>query len=151
MSAAAQPDEPAGRQPAEAVTSPDVLADTSPDVLAEPPAQATAGHSSPDDPQQLKEEIERTRDDLGETVQQLAAKTDVKAIARDKAAEVTGRAQDSLERVRRVVTKGTTTAREYRAPLALAGVSVILGSVAAWLRRQPQAGWRAPHADRRRR
>jgi hypothetical protein len=143
MSAGGQPDESAGRQAAEAVTSPD--------VLAEPAVQAKAGHTSPDDPQHLKEEIERTRDDLGETVQQLAAKTDVKAIARDKTAGVTGRARASLEPLRRVITKGTSTAREYRAPLAMAGVSVILGSVAAWLRQQPQAGWRAPHADRRRR
>jgi uncharacterized protein DUF3618 len=143
MTAEGPSDESAGRQAAEAVTSPD--------VLAEAGEQAKAGRTSPDDPQQLKEEIERTRDDLGETVQQLAAKTDVKAIARDKTAEVIGSARASLEPVRQVVTKGTSTAREYRTPLALAGASVILGSVAAWLRRQPQAGWRAPHADRRRR
>jgi ElaB/YqjD/DUF883 family membrane-anchored ribosome-binding protein len=42
----------------------------------------------PDDPQQLREEIERTRLDLGDTVAALAEKTDVKARARDKVAEV---------------------------------------------------------------
>ncbi len=141
-------DEPAARQAAEAVTSPD--------VAAEAAAPAKTGHTAPDDPQHLKEEIERTREHLGETVQQLAAKTDVKAIARSKAAELTGRARASLEPMRRVVAKGTSTAakgtstaREYRASLALAGVSVILGSAGAWLWRHPQAGWHAQHADGR--
>lgn len=143
MTAGGPPDESAGRQAAEAVTSPD--------GPAEAAVQAKAERTSPDDPQHLKEEIERTRERLGETVQQLAAKTDVKAIAGAKTAEVTRRARASLEPMRRVVAKGTSTTREYRASLALAGVSVILGSVAAWLWRQPQVGWRAPHADSRRR
>lgn len=142
MTAGGLPDESAGRQAAEAVMSPS--------ALAEAAVQAKAEHTSPDDPQHLKEEIERTREHLGETVQQLAAKTDVKAIACGKTAELTGRARASLEPMRRVTAKGPSTAREYRASLALAGVSVLLGSVAAWLWRQPQAGRHAPHADRRR-
>jgi hypothetical protein len=146
MSAGGLPDEPAGRQAAEAVTSPD--------VLAEAAVQAKAEHAVPDDLQHLKEEIERTREHLGETVQQLAAKTDVKAIARTKTAELTERVWASLEPMRRVVAKEASNAREskeYRASLALAGVSVILGLVAAWLWRQPQAGRHGQHADRRRR
>jgi ElaB/YqjD/DUF883 family membrane-anchored ribosome-binding protein len=43
---------------------------------------------APEDPQQLRAEIERTREDLGETVAALAEKTDVKARAREKVAEV---------------------------------------------------------------
>jgi len=42
-----------------------------------------------DDPQQLTEEIEQTREQLGETVDQLVAKTDVKARARDRTSQVT--------------------------------------------------------------
>jgi len=42
----------------------------------------------PDDPQELRAEIERTREDLGETVAALAEKTDVKTRARDKVADV---------------------------------------------------------------
>lgn len=142
MTAGGPPDESAGRQASEAVTSPD--------VLAEPAVQAKAEQTSPDDPQHLKQEIERTRESLSETVQQLAAKTDVKAIGSAKTAELTGRVRASLEPMRRVVAKGTGTAREYRASLALAGLSVVLGSVAAWLWRRPQAGRPAPPADRRR-
>jgi hypothetical protein len=40
---------------------------------------------------ELKQEIERTREQLGETVEALAAKADVKAQARAKASQVTGR------------------------------------------------------------
>ena len=49
--------------------------------------QPGAGQT-PDDPQQLRVDIERTREDLGDTVAALAEKTDVKARARDKVAEV---------------------------------------------------------------
>ena len=42
----------------------------------------------PDDPQQLRADIERTREDLGDTVAALAEKTDVKARAKEKVAEV---------------------------------------------------------------
>ena len=49
--------------------------------------QPSAGQM-PDDPQQLRADIERTREDLGDTVAALAEKTDVKARARDKVAEV---------------------------------------------------------------
>ena len=49
--------------------------------------QSGAGQT-PDDPQQLRADIERTREDLGDTVAALAEKTDVKARARDKVAEV---------------------------------------------------------------
>jgi type VI protein secretion system component VasF len=44
--------------------------------------------------QGLQAEIEQTRAKLGETVQQLAAKADVKSRARAKAADVTGRLKD---------------------------------------------------------
>jgi ElaB/YqjD/DUF883 family membrane-anchored ribosome-binding protein len=49
--------------------------------------QSGAGQT-PDDPQELRADIERTREDLGDTVAALAEKTDVKARARDKVAEV---------------------------------------------------------------
>jgi ElaB/YqjD/DUF883 family membrane-anchored ribosome-binding protein len=42
------------------------------------------------DPQQLRADIERTRQELGDTVAALVEKTDVKARAREKVAEVRG-------------------------------------------------------------
>ena len=60
-----------------------------------PPAQTTVGdapaaaaHPTPETPAELRAEIERTRQDLGDTVAALAEKTDVKARAKEKVAEV---------------------------------------------------------------
>jgi hypothetical protein len=54
------------------------------------PAQPVSGnaHPVPDDPAELRAEIERTRLALGDTVAALAEKTDVKTRAREKVAEV---------------------------------------------------------------
>jgi hypothetical protein len=60
----------------------------------------TAAAAPPDDPQQLTEEIERTREQLGETVEQLAAKADVKARAQAKARQVTGRLKGTAGQAR---------------------------------------------------
>jgi len=58
-------------------------------VSAQVTDQTTApAQQTPDDPEQLREEIERTRQDLGDTVAALAEKTDVKTRAKDKVAEV---------------------------------------------------------------
>jgi DNA-binding XRE family transcriptional regulator len=60
--------------------------------------------------QALREEIERTREHLGDTVEQLAAKADVK------------------KQARHALDKGARTAREQRGPLAAA-----VGALAAAL------------------
>jgi hypothetical protein len=50
-----------------------------------------ASPGPPDDPQRLQQEIERTREHLGETVEALVAKVDVKARAQDEAGRLIGR------------------------------------------------------------
>jgi hypothetical protein len=50
-----------------------------------------AASGPPDDQQGLQEEIERTREHLGETVEALVAKVDVKARAQDEAGRLIGR------------------------------------------------------------
>jgi cobalamin biosynthesis Mg chelatase CobN len=62
--------------------------------------QTAPGGTAPDDEQELRHEIEQTREQLGETVEQLAAKTDVKSRARAKAAAVTGRVKDKTAQIR---------------------------------------------------
>jgi hypothetical protein len=57
--------------------------------------------ASPDDPRQLEAEIERTRERLGETVQELVARVDVKSRARAKAAEMTGRVKTTTTQARK--------------------------------------------------
>ena len=73
--------------------------------------------------EELRHEIEQTRQRLGETVDELAAKADLKARARAKAVEVSGRVRHS-QLVQR------------RWPVALAAGAVIAGSVAIWRRRR---------------
>ena len=46
-------------------------------------------------PEQIRADIAETRRDLGDTVEQLAAKTNVKAHAKAKADEVKGKAADN--------------------------------------------------------
>jgi ElaB/YqjD/DUF883 family membrane-anchored ribosome-binding protein len=47
--------------------------------------------TSPDDQQELEKEIEQTREQLGETVEALAAKVDVKARAQEQLGQLTAR------------------------------------------------------------
>ena len=57
---------------------------------------STPETSGPQDRERLKEEIARTRADLGDTVEQLAAKTDVKARGKEAVANVADRAKTQL-------------------------------------------------------
>jgi hypothetical protein len=80
--------------------------------------------------EELHQEIEQTRQRLGETVDELAAKTDVKARARAKAAEAKvltrAKAAELSRRVRR------SQLLQGRWPVALAAGVLIGGSVAIW-------------------
>jgi hypothetical protein len=79
---------------------------------------------------ELQQEIEQTRDHLGQTVNELAAKADVKSRARAKAAEVKGKAADVSGQVRR------SQVVQRRWPLAVVAAGVILASIAVWRRRK---------------
>ena len=123
-------------------------------MTSEPAAQAGR---PPDDPDQLKTEIEQTRQQLGDTVDQLAAKADVKARAqakvadaKTKVADVTERARNKTSQIRqqaataggtgreqlqrrtpdpvkRAVGQGAESARRYRTQLAIASGAVVVG------------------------
>jgi ElaB/YqjD/DUF883 family membrane-anchored ribosome-binding protein len=58
------------------------------DQAAGRPVQQQQQQPPPEDPAQLRADIERTRQDLGDTVAALAEKTDVKARAKEKVSEV---------------------------------------------------------------
>ena len=70
--------------------------------------------------EELQQEIEQTRQQLGQTVDELAAKTDVKARARAKATEVSGR-----------VRRSQLVQRRWPVAALAAGI-LIAGSVAVW-------------------
>jgi hypothetical protein len=74
-----------------------------------------AAEGGPVDEAELRQEIERTREQLGETVEQLAAKTDVKGRARAKAAELAGRAKTQTAQAR---TQAATQVSTVRGQLA---------------------------------
>jgi hypothetical protein len=78
-----------------------------------------AAEQGPVDGAELRQEIERTREQLGETVEQLAAKTDVKGRARAKATELAGRARRTVARAR---TQAATQVSTVRGQLAGKGV-----------------------------
>ena len=109
-----------------------------------PPGRSVTG--APDDIQELRQEIEQTRKQLGRTVQQLAVKTDVKAQARHKAVELAqrGKAKGSQtraraaaigapvweatpERVRQAVAKGASAVWQRRASLAVTASALVAG------------------------
>jgi hypothetical protein len=89
--------------------------------------------------EQLQQDIAQTRQELGETVEALVHKTDVKARAQEKldetTASVTGKADELVEKARsatpdpvaRAASETSRTAREKPAVLVLAlgGVSVL--------------------------
>jgi hypothetical protein len=80
--------------------------------------------SDPPTAAELQAEIDQTRERLGQTVEELAAKADVKARARAKAADLTGQVRRN-----QVVRRGW--------PLGVIVASAILiGSAAVWRRRK---------------
>lgn len=123
------------------------------------PAAAPAG-AVPGDEQELRQEIEQTRERLGLTVEQLVAKTDLKARAQAKAAGMTARVKGSTgqarqkaaaaarmtkrklaaraapvwhaapESARRTAITGASVARQRRAPLIAAAAALIAGYMA---------------------
>ena len=85
----------------------------------------------PDSASEIQREIEQTREHLGQTVEQLAAKADVKARARAKADEVKARAAEVSGRVK----QSQAVRRDW--PLALVAAGILAtGAALAWRRRE---------------
>jgi hypothetical protein len=83
---------------------------------------------------EIQQEIEQTRERLGQTVEELAAKADVKARARAKAAELKAKAQDQAAGLSRQVSQSQTVRRDWPLALVAAGILAI-GAGLAWRRR----------------
>ncbi len=116
-----------------------------PDAAADDDPSAAASGSvtgPPDDIQELRQEIEQTRNELGDTVQQLAAKTDVGARARGKAVEMTqkvrgkasgtqAQAAASAGNARSQIADKTAAARQQVLPVVSAGQDQLQARAAA--------------------
>lgn len=83
--------------------------------------------AAPGDPQELEREIERTREQLGETVEKLVAKTDVKARAQDKVTDLAGRVKAKVGHA------------EHKAAIRTDGVRGQLAAAATTAQRQLKA------------
>ena len=82
--------------------------------------------------QELEQEIERTREHLGGTIEELAGKADMRARARARAAEVKARAQDRAADVSGRVRQSKALRSQVlqrRWPIAVAAGVLIAGSV----------------------
>lgn len=89
-----------------------------------------------DDAQQLREEIEHTREALGASVEQLAAKADVQGRARAQAAAVAGRMRTAAAKAREqaltgagIVSKGASIGRKQWLPLSAAAGALAIAAV----------------------
>jgi hypothetical protein len=102
------------RQPADAAEASG--SGLSPQATANAGTQETAPLTGrvaapPNDLHQLEAEIERTREQLGETVRELVTRADVKSLARAKAAELRGRVKDTTSQARKTATAGAVSVR----------------------------------------
>jgi Protein of unknown function (DUF3618) len=107
-----------GRRPAEADTTSGAVQSPDTAVTGGKPGEgplADGLSAVPDDPQQLRQEIERTREQLGETVEQLAAKADVKSRAQSRAAEVSERVKSKTGQAQNRVAAGAHSVRSQLA------------------------------------
>ncbi|GLY00658.1 MULTISPECIES: DUF3618 domain-containing protein [Actinoplanes] len=109
--------------------------------------------SIPTGQEQLTDEIKRTRADLGDTVEALAAKTDITGRAKQAAGETVAQAKQTL------AAAGTTTARvagstrerlavatrrpTVRKALPVAAVAAVLGAAAVLIQQRRAAARRA--------
>ena len=108
------------------------------------PGTSGASMTDADGPEQIREQIEATREELGDTVEALAAKTDVKAQTKrkvdetkasiaDKKADLLGKARGASPDAAVSAASGAgQKARENPLPVAVAG-AFALGFLAAWL------------------
>ena len=78
-----------------------------------------------DDPDALRQQIEQTREELGETVSALSEKTDVKAQASAKAEEVKAKVHDVEEKAKDKAHQYEAKAKQNPVPVAL-GALVLL-------------------------
>lgn len=77
-----------------------------------PDAATAGGNGGPQSAEEIRAEIEQTREQLGETVEALAEKTDVKARTQEQIDAAREVAQERVEAAREAVAGGVAAARE---------------------------------------
>ncbi|MCQ0011675.1 DUF3618 domain-containing protein [Actinomadura madurae] len=85
--------------------------------------------------EELRQDVDRARHELGDTVEQLAAKADVRAMARQKAEYARGRARDAAASAWRAAGSEKTVSRARRGGIAIGSAGAVAGA-ALWMRRR---------------
>jgi hypothetical protein len=99
----------------------------------------TGTASEPRSPEEIRRDIEETRGELGDTVEALAAKADVKAQAKEKADEVKAQAKGRADELKQKVSDVTPAGVQEKAqqkplPFAVGGALLagfVLGRLSA--------------------
>jgi hypothetical protein len=91
--------------------------------------------TAPEAPHEIQQEIEQTRERLGQTVEELAAKADVKARARAKATEMKARAQAKAADISKQMRQGQLARDRWPFAAIAAGV-VMMASALVWRRQK---------------
>lgn len=89
-------------------------------------------------PEELRERVEGTREELGQTIEELAAKVDVKARAREKGTNLLRSARDNTPEPVRVKGAQAATAAQRNRGLVFAGVAAL--ALAFFLTRKAGGG-----------
>lgn len=119
MTTSGPAERPAGRRVGDPAASPGMNGpvEDGPDHGAPQTGRQADPETGPrDDVQALQQDIKQTREQLGETVEQLVAKTDLKARGRDKAAELADRVKAKTRQAR---TQAAGRAGKVRDQLAI--------------------------------
>ncbi|CAM5497392.1 hypothetical protein SGRIM128S_09295 [Streptomyces griseomycini] len=100
-------------------------------------------------PDELRRQIERTRHELGDTVEQLAGKMDVKGRARARADDLRDKAGAMTVQLRSSVAHAGQAGLRYRRPVLIAGAAAVVVVVAgAVMRRYAGQYGQGPGAGR---
>jgi hypothetical protein len=94
------------------------------------------GGRPPSDPDQLREEIEETRQELGDTVEALAGKADVKAQAQAKVAQTEEQVRAAPQQAKARLGDLGHQAKERPAPAGAIAGAVLAAMVLLWLIRR---------------
>jgi alanyl-tRNA synthetase len=103
------------------------------DEIPETALRTDAVSAAPDDPQELEREIERTREQLGETVELLAAKADVKKRAQVKATELSARIKTKTgQALQKAAARGGSARGQLAATAATAQERATAAATPVW-------------------
>lgn len=103
-------------------------------IPAQSASPASSGHATADSVEEVQRQIERTRDELGATIDQLTAKVDIRARARQQAAAISARMQamrPTPNRAGDVTGNSSPRTKQVAVPIAVGACVFVLGLLVA--------------------